>query len=331
MVWPADGDPAGLPTPRRRPGRREGPEAKKATAKVGRPRRPRRPSTAAPSALPGWSWPLLAVGGLIAYVLWPPGEAYLYRHAEALMESPSRTDWIAGQATIHRAARPPVPRPPLQGADRGLARPDRPAPRTPSGRAEVLREAGRRRLERAEDRGEICLRRLPRGRRPTLEDAATTDAAAAGRRWPPARERRSPSASRRAGYAPARKHAAATRPSATGWPTGPTIAEAIAMIEEADAVGPTAQAGNARSVAREPSRRRTSTRPLRARSADLAAGARSRPRTAEAPTLDDARGRLARAETARRPRADADRPGIGSWTSGVKFNESLGDRDRRLD
>jgi serine/threonine-protein kinase len=37
---------------------------------------------------------LVAVVGAIAYVVYPPGEAYLYRHAKELMASTSRADWI---------------------------------------------------------------------------------------------------------------------------------------------------------------------------------------------------------------------------------------------
>lgn len=37
---------------------------------------------------------LVAVGGLIAYWVWPPGAAYLRDHAAPLMESPQRSDWL---------------------------------------------------------------------------------------------------------------------------------------------------------------------------------------------------------------------------------------------
>jgi eukaryotic-like serine/threonine-protein kinase len=36
---------------------------------------------------------LLAIGGFIAYVVWPPSASYLYRHAESLMASSRRSDW----------------------------------------------------------------------------------------------------------------------------------------------------------------------------------------------------------------------------------------------
>jgi eukaryotic-like serine/threonine-protein kinase len=36
---------------------------------------------------------LLVIGGIIAYIVWPPGEDYLFKHAEALMASESRGDW----------------------------------------------------------------------------------------------------------------------------------------------------------------------------------------------------------------------------------------------
>ncbi|HZW34407.1 MAG TPA: protein kinase [Isosphaeraceae bacterium] len=37
---------------------------------------------------------LFVVGGFIAYWVWPPGQEYLYRHAEALMKSSRHSDWI---------------------------------------------------------------------------------------------------------------------------------------------------------------------------------------------------------------------------------------------
>ena len=37
---------------------------------------------------------LLGIGGLIVYLVWPPGQESLYKHAEALMASDSRSDWI---------------------------------------------------------------------------------------------------------------------------------------------------------------------------------------------------------------------------------------------
>ncbi len=36
---------------------------------------------------------LLALGGGIAYVVWPPGQEYLFRHAKTLMDSKSSLDW----------------------------------------------------------------------------------------------------------------------------------------------------------------------------------------------------------------------------------------------
>ncbi|MDR3635063.1 MAG: serine/threonine-protein kinase [Isosphaeraceae bacterium] len=37
---------------------------------------------------------LIVVAGAIAYVVWPPGQDYLYRHAKELMASSNRVDWI---------------------------------------------------------------------------------------------------------------------------------------------------------------------------------------------------------------------------------------------
>ncbi len=40
---------------------------------------------------------LALIGGVIGYLLWPPGAAYLYRRAEALMASDSPADWKRGR------------------------------------------------------------------------------------------------------------------------------------------------------------------------------------------------------------------------------------------
>ncbi|MDG3007030.1 serine/threonine-protein kinase [Paludisphaera mucosa] len=40
---------------------------------------------------------LLAIGGFIAYWVWPPGQEYLYKHAVPLMESTRRADWITAR------------------------------------------------------------------------------------------------------------------------------------------------------------------------------------------------------------------------------------------
>jgi eukaryotic-like serine/threonine-protein kinase len=37
---------------------------------------------------------LVGIGGLIVYLVWPPGQEYLYKHAEALMASTHRSDWV---------------------------------------------------------------------------------------------------------------------------------------------------------------------------------------------------------------------------------------------
>jgi serine/threonine-protein kinase len=37
---------------------------------------------------------LVAIGGVIAYVVWPPGQEYLFQHARTLMESTRPGDWI---------------------------------------------------------------------------------------------------------------------------------------------------------------------------------------------------------------------------------------------
>jgi eukaryotic-like serine/threonine-protein kinase len=40
---------------------------------------------------------LVGIGGLIVYLVWPPGQEYLYKHAEALMASTHRSDWITAR------------------------------------------------------------------------------------------------------------------------------------------------------------------------------------------------------------------------------------------
>jgi eukaryotic-like serine/threonine-protein kinase len=37
---------------------------------------------------------LVAIGGLIVYLVWPPGQDYLYKQAEGLMASSNRHDWV---------------------------------------------------------------------------------------------------------------------------------------------------------------------------------------------------------------------------------------------
>ena len=40
---------------------------------------------------------LVAIGGFIAYWVWPPSAEYLYKHAEALMASSRRADWMTAR------------------------------------------------------------------------------------------------------------------------------------------------------------------------------------------------------------------------------------------
>jgi eukaryotic-like serine/threonine-protein kinase len=40
---------------------------------------------------------LVAIGGLIVYLVWPPGQDYLYKHAEALMASSKHSDWVTAR------------------------------------------------------------------------------------------------------------------------------------------------------------------------------------------------------------------------------------------
>ena len=118
MVWPAPGSAGGQSAPRRRvnvagiPGE---------TAPASRPkkksRKPTMFSTLTGTFFPGRSRTmgdgddqagssrglletllllaaLVGIGGLIVYLVWPPGQEYLYKHAEALMASTHRSDWV---------------------------------------------------------------------------------------------------------------------------------------------------------------------------------------------------------------------------------------------
>jgi serine/threonine-protein kinase len=40
---------------------------------------------------------LLGIGGLIVYLVWPPGQEYLYKHAESLMASERYSDWVTAR------------------------------------------------------------------------------------------------------------------------------------------------------------------------------------------------------------------------------------------
>ncbi|WP_435022093.1 serine/threonine protein kinase [Tundrisphaera sp. TA3] len=85
MVWPEPGSDAANPT-------RAEVLADPRPAKTAKKRKQARPRV-------GWEvvglvLGLVAVGSLIAYLLWPPGEAYLYRHARELMASAEPSDWV---------------------------------------------------------------------------------------------------------------------------------------------------------------------------------------------------------------------------------------------
>ena len=115
MVWPSPGssgaspaagtgrgESAGADRPRRKP-RKVGTLATFASTLFATRSR----SAAAESDSPGLNraaletaflvLALFAVGGFIAYWVWPPGQEYLYRHAESLMKSTKRHDWITAR------------------------------------------------------------------------------------------------------------------------------------------------------------------------------------------------------------------------------------------
>ncbi len=87
MVWPEAGSIASMPT---RAEILQDPPARKGSKKKGKRRRSLEAWREIAALVAG----LVVVGGLIAYVVLPPGQAYLHRHAEALMASTSPLDWI---------------------------------------------------------------------------------------------------------------------------------------------------------------------------------------------------------------------------------------------
>jgi serine/threonine-protein kinase len=116
MVWPTPGSPAATP-PRSGPGSGVPGEStlvarpKKKPRKSGlfstltgsvfttRTRATREETDEAPGSRAALETLLLlaalvGIGGLIAYLVWPPGQEYLYKHAESLMASTHRSDWI---------------------------------------------------------------------------------------------------------------------------------------------------------------------------------------------------------------------------------------------
>jgi eukaryotic-like serine/threonine-protein kinase len=108
MVWPSNG-PAG-PNPPRGGGPAQAVSSAGASPERTRKKKAKTVSTQSGRAQSdvegGWAWinrstvetgllvaALLIIGGVIAYIVWPPGEEYLFKHAEALMASESREDW----------------------------------------------------------------------------------------------------------------------------------------------------------------------------------------------------------------------------------------------
>ncbi len=88
MVWPEAGTAASLPT------RAEILDSTFATRKPADKKKGKRSrDNRARLEIAGLVAALLAVAGLIAYLVLPPGSGYLYRHAEALMASEELTDW----------------------------------------------------------------------------------------------------------------------------------------------------------------------------------------------------------------------------------------------
>lgn len=101
MVWPTQGANGGMatvaPTPVRT-GTEGGTKKTRKSARtvgtfvLGGTRRGRRILETAGLVLAA-----AVVSGAIAYVVWPPGQDYLYKHAKELMASKSRADWITAR------------------------------------------------------------------------------------------------------------------------------------------------------------------------------------------------------------------------------------------
>jgi serine/threonine-protein kinase len=85
MVWPQAGSPASMPT---RAGMLED-EPPRKTKKKGK--KGKSPINLEVAGLVGG---LVVVGGLIAYLVWPPSPTYYYRQAKHLVTSPDPLDWI---------------------------------------------------------------------------------------------------------------------------------------------------------------------------------------------------------------------------------------------
>lgn len=87
MVWPTPGaDVAGESTTSKKVKKSAGTKAR-ARSDVGRPDRSVLTTAALVIAL-------ILIGGVIAWGVWPPSEKYLYEHAQTLMASKDRHDWM---------------------------------------------------------------------------------------------------------------------------------------------------------------------------------------------------------------------------------------------
>ena len=218
MVWPEPGTAASMPT-----------RAEILTDDVGprtaRPRRRRRRQGFRLSLeTVGLVAALVAVAGVIGYLVWPPGPDYLYKQGRGPdgLGRPAGLD--PGPRGIPRPARPAIPRTPLQGEDRGLARPDRPPRRRAAGRGP--REAQPRRLQQAQGRGRGPLRHTFKEADAALKLHHDQDAERSGGRWQATDQRRP----REPGLGPpgqgqgrrARPRSSAdARPSPASWPRRP--------------------------------------------------------------------------------------------------------------
>ena len=113
-----------------------------------------------------------------------PGQAYLYKNAEALMASTDADRLDPGPRRIPRPARRAnSPQAPYKRADRSLARQDRP-PRRRTRRAEVLEQGQPHRDQQAQERGRGHLSGHLRGASTPRQDPRDDqDAEASGGRW----------------------------------------------------------------------------------------------------------------------------------------------------
>ena len=139
MVWPSSGPAAANPPAPAPPSKPSAPPSLPPNApgrKKAKPAR-HRSSRSRSDVEGGSSWinrstvetgllalALVAIGGFIAYLVWPPSDEYLFKHAEALMASARRADWNTALDEYINPLDERFQRPSLPRTDPKMARPD---------------------------------------------------------------------------------------------------------------------------------------------------------------------------------------------------------------